>query len=274
MSERARQVYALLRTLHTWTPDPRSSTDSWHQPGFASVGPRGGNLRFLTCPDCLANDHPQGIVGCETCGGSGEIPDPGPDPYRIKATGFYASELDQRDERTRRDHVLDQLEEDAAVRDGQIAPSDKLTRALGAAERQARAGSYTELQRALQRLRDVNEAAYCLCMYVAYAAFGPTPIEPVRRTTIAACELIATWMPERIRVPTGVHVYTRDELEHQAAILRERAQWRGRKDPLARARRDEAIRRFHADGLAPAAIAERIGVHRRTVERTLNSDGS
>jgi len=84
---RGRQVYALLRTLLAWAPSPPSSRTgvvlASQQRGFVSKS------RFLTCPDCLANGRPDGMFGCETCGGRGEIADDGPDPYEQKRLVRY-----------------------------------------------------------------------------------------------------------------------------------------------------------------------------------------
>src|SRR5262249_41944973 len=80
-------------------------------PGFVSGRDKHGRaVRWLSCPDCLANgDAMDGrsrrnvAAGCETCGGRGEIPDPGPDPYANNETvlpiGFKATSHDQAHER-------------------------------------------------------------------------------------------------------------------------------------------------------------------------------
>lgn len=269
MTERARQVYALLRTLLAWAPPPRSRTGLEDSPrGFVA-----GNKRYISCPDCLANDKPAGMVGCETCGGRGEIPDPGPDPYenkRVTRYGFADRDRDK-DLARRRDDLIRRLEQDEQIRKGKEAPLDPLTRAVELRDRLARHGSYRELDAALERLRLEHEGAYRVALSVAYSPFGEEPIEPVRRVVLSACELLAEWMPERIRVPAGVPVWTRQELEQHANVMRERATWRGRKDPLARARRDDTIRRLAAEGLGVADLADRVGVHRRTIERVLNT---
>ena len=267
MSERGRQCYALLRTLNAWTPDPPASKVRADR-GFIE-----DKQHYVTCPDCLANDQPRGMRGCETCGGRGELFDPRPDPYKLKVTGFYASEDRERrrEESRRRDRVIRQLEDDQRVRDGLEAPSDATIRLVSAWEHHTRTGSYLELERALERLRASDEVSYRVCAHVVNGTFGEPSVDPAPRV-LAACELLASWMPDRVRVPVGVHVFTADELSTFAANLKERATWRGKRNPLARDRRNAAIRTFAAEGMAAPAIAARIGVHRRTVERFLARD--
>jgi hypothetical protein len=271
VSERGRRTHALLRTLYVWIP-PASSRPLATQPGFAAeYTKRGAVVHYITCPDCLTNDQPGGMVGCETCGGRGEIPDPRPDPYRNKVAGFYADETRerQREESRRRDNIILELEEQDRVRRGLAPVTDQHLRIHEEHDLRQRHGSYAELTAALTRLHDVHPPGYHLCLTIAHS-LGDAPIEPLVPALDAACELLASWMPDPIRVPYEVAVWTRDELERQAAGLRERAQWRGRKDPLARIRRNLAIRTFANQGMSAAQIAERIGVHRRTVERVLS----
>lgn len=269
VTERGRQTYALLRTLLAWVPPPTTRSGIGETPrGFAH-----GSNRYVSCPDCLANDRPKGMVGCETCGGHGEIRVPGPDPYeirKVKPYGFHDHDR-RRDLDRRRDTLIARLEQDERVRAGIEANLDEFAAAVEGAEKAERAGSYGELWRALERLRLQSEPAYHVALSVAYAPFDEEPVEPVRRFVCAVCEVLARWMPDPIRVPASVPVWTREEAEQRAALMRERATWRGRRDPLARARRDDTIRRLAAEGMDAVTVAERVGVHRRTVERVLAS---
>jgi len=262
VTERGRRVYALLRTLNAWVPPPPAGRHLASKTGFAS-----DKSRYITCPDCLTNDHPEGMKGCETCGGRGEIPDPGPDPYRKKATGFYAEREQHREADRRRDQILREIAQDERVRAGLEAAPDHLVRAIEARDIAWRYGSYLELARALEDVRDANPSAYAAAIACAHT-LGDAPVDPPKRLE-AVCELLAARMPERIRVPAEVPVWTRDELVAQAAGMRERATWRGRRDPLARERRNLAIRTFALEGMTAAEISARVGVHRRTVERVL-----
>jgi predicted nucleic acid-binding Zn-ribbon protein len=278
MTDRARHVYALLRTLLAWTPAPPASRTgvvlAQQQRGFVS------EHRYVTCPDCLANGRPEGMRGCESCGGRGEIPDDSGDPYEQKRIVRYglADNDRRRDQVRQRDDELRRLEFQLAkpVRRVDEQADDALTRASDFKDRSSpisrmyRRGSYAELEQALGKLRDRNLAAYDVAMMVAYQPFCEEPIEPVRRAVVAICEVLAAWMPGTIRVPASVPVWTRDELNARADVLREQATWRGRKDPLALARRDEAIRHFSAQGMTQAEVAERVGVHPRTVARVLS----
>jgi hypothetical protein len=68
--------------------------------------------RYLTCPDCLANGRPEGMRGCETCGGKGELRRHGGDPYEQKRIVRYglADHDRRRDQERQRDDELRRLE--------------------------------------------------------------------------------------------------------------------------------------------------------------------
>ena len=79
------------------------------QAGF--VGGRdekGKPVRWVSCPDCIANDRV--MPGCETCRGRGEIPDVGPDPYQkneqVLPFGFEQTRHDASHERDRKIEML------------------------------------------------------------------------------------------------------------------------------------------------------------------------
>lgn len=102
--ERAVAIVALLRLLTEGLPE--SSRRDHSQSGFVD------KARSRTCPDCLANGRKR-MIGCETCGGSGEVRpsrldaiaatdvllDDGDDrdPYKINKTVAYGLTNEQRD---------------------------------------------------------------------------------------------------------------------------------------------------------------------------------
>ena len=93
------------RNDHLPLPTHRLGTSS----GF--VGGRdakGRALRTLSCPDCLANDRV--MFGCETCGGSGEVPDDSPDPYATNVVLPFGHDPTRHDMATERDGQIARLE--------------------------------------------------------------------------------------------------------------------------------------------------------------------
>lgn len=270
VSDRARHVYALLRTLLAWAPSPPASRTgsvlASQQRGFVSKS------RFLTCPDCLANGRPDGMHGCETCGGRGEVPDDGPDPYESKRSTRFGGVAGERvADRTRQlDDELRRLEFQLAKPDRKVdeQAGDVLTRAIVVRDYAYRRGSYAELERALARLRDYDPSMYELAMSVAYQPLKEEPIEPVRRFVVVLCELLAGWMPETIRVPAGVHVWTREELEARSreaksALAFGRSEWAS----ASRAERKRVILLLHGEGLSDGKIAARFGLTRQRVQQ-------
>jgi hypothetical protein len=101
--ERRADIFWLLRHRNDHLPVEVRSASPVAAPGFV-----GGSERRLSCPDCLTNGRP--MAGCETCGGRGEIPDPGPDPYAnneaVLPFGFNRERHDQSHERDRKIEML------------------------------------------------------------------------------------------------------------------------------------------------------------------------
>ncbi len=280
MTDRARLVYALLRTLFAWTPAPPASrtgaTLAQQQRGFVTA------KRYSTCPDCLANGRPEGMRGCETCGGRGELLEDGKDAmdepiknppadHRRQAAGFggLAREA-QRDQERQRDDELRRLEAQLAkpLRKVDEVAGDVLTRSVELRDRMYRHGSYAELEVALAKLRDRNEVAYREAMMVAYQPFCEEPIEPVRRVVVAVCEVLAEWIDGEIRVPVGVHVWTVDELaarsrEAKDALAHGRSAWAS----ATRAERKRMILVLAGEGLSDGKIARTFGLTRQRVQQ-------
>ena len=194
------------------------------------------------------------------------VRNPSQDPRRKVYFGGESG----KDEARRRDAVLEKLEHEQRVREGREAAPDEYMAAVERRDRWYRRGSYLELERALGWLRDREPAAYALLLGVVYQPFCEPPVEPVRRTIGAACEVLAERMPEKIRVPPWVPVYSRDELEARAKIERE-SLWRGRtaKHDLRRAERKGLAVELAEEGASATEIGYRLNVHRRTVQRWL-----
>lgn len=291
MTERARLVYALLRTAFAWaeTLAPRSGSGLDRVPrGFQPAA-----LRYVTCPDCLANSRPEGMPGCETCGGRGEIPDPRKDPMddpiknppadsrRINVFRDFGGTTTQsdRDQAHHVDLLIARLEADRITREGcgdcpgckaggacqRAGTSDPLTRALGERDRQYRQGSYPELVRVLWTLSDEYRH---LAWTVAYQPFGEAPIDPIKGAVVALCEVIALLMDGPIRVPDFVPVSADAELERLARSGKG-ALWRGRGDwhNMKRHERDVLIAAMAADGRPPGEIGLRFNLTRKRVQQ-------
>jgi DNA-binding NarL/FixJ family response regulator len=75
-------------------------------------------------------------------------------------------------------------------------------------------------------------------------------------------------MPDEIRVPAGVAVYTKDELEQRARAARDAMAW-GHSEwaSASRAERKRAIVLLHGEGLSDGKIAARFGLTRQWVQR-------
>lgn len=270
-SENGRRVYALLRTLAAWAPTPRGG--SYAEAGFSAFARR--------CHACLAAGRPKPCAGgppakCDHCHGTGLIAvkdamdEPVRNPSQDPRRKVYFGGESGKDEARRRDAVLEKLEHEESVRKGQEAPADEYMAAVERRDRWHRRGSYLELGRALERLRDREPAAYAVALGVAYQPFCEAPVEPVHRVVESACELLAEWMPERVRVPPWVPVYSRDELEARAKVGRD-SLWRGRtaRHDLRRAERQALAVELAEGGASTTEIGYRLNVHRRTVQRWL-----
>lgn len=270
MTDRARHCYALLRTLFAWTPPPATSRTgsvlASQQRGFVTKS------RFLTCPDCLSNGRPEGMHGCETCKGRGEVPDDGPDPYETKrSTRFGGTEGERAADRSRQvDDELRRLDYQLArpARKVDEQAGDVLTRAVTLRDGQYRHGSYTELEHALTKLRESRPVAYTVAMWIAYQPFGEAPIEPANTTILSICEDLAQWMPDPIRVPRSVAIYTEDERKRIAAEAHDALQY-GHSDwaRATRAERKRMILLLHGEGLSDGKIAAKFGLSRGWVQR-------
>lgn len=268
MTDRARLVYALLRTLLAWAPAPRSRSGLDAVPrGFA-----GGSLRYVSCPDCLTNDRV--LAGCETCHGRGEVPDPGPDPYETKKSTRFAGVAGERqaDRHRQIDDELRRLEFQLGrpIRKVDEQVGDLLTRSVELRDRLYRHGSYAELEHALAKLRDCSLTAYSLAMTVAYQPFGEAPVEALAPAVVAVCEQLALWIDGPVRVPESVAVSTDEELE-RVAREGKGALWHGKQEwhRMKRGERNALILTMSRSGMSATAIGLRVGLRRRRIQDIL-----
>lgn len=272
MTDRARHVYALLRTLFATTPTPGSRMRS--TPGFS--------VKNRLCLNCKtagkwnAELRRRVDPACSFCGGTGVRPvkdamdDPveAPKDERRKVGWFGLSGDDAREARNRRDLEIDRLEDLAKVRAGQSANLSLFESAIVVSDRHARSGSYRELLAALEWYRLKRSVVYELAMMVAYHAWGEPSLTPSPRVMVA-CEVLATRMPERIRVPRHVAQFTKDELAHRsreakAALAFGRSDWAS----ASRAERKRLIVLLAGEGMSDGKIAARFGLSREWVQRT------
>jgi hypothetical protein len=156
-TERRNEIVCLLthRNDHLPLPVSRSVSSS----GFVGgADAKGRPLRSLSCPDCLANGRV--MFGCETCGGSGEIPDDGkdpmddplknPPPHPLRKTHW---DVDRAAETASRDRVL-------AILENQLAPPKSEATLLAEANRRGEA--WEEERRAMYRRFDFARLDFAL----------------------------------------------------------------------------------------------------------------
>lgn len=131
---------------------------------------------------------------------------------------------------------------------------DELLAAQDRKESHHRAGSYPELEDALLWLEARHSVLYRAFWQYIVVRQSEDVTGTLRSLLDAACELLASRMPPRIRVP--------------AAALSEARVGNGRHaNGWARGRRNEEIRKRYAQGESLTSLAARFGLQRRTVEK-------
>jgi hypothetical protein len=280
-------VYALARTQLDWIP-ATSRPAAANTAGFAhGRDDRGRQLRWLTCPDCLANGFTS--TGCETCRGAGEVPDAGRDPYETRAegaAGFYGEEFRRRQDRARwLDAKLADLERMARMRDGVDEPEDWLTRALRVKADQWRHGDYQLLHEAQERLSMAKPMRH-LAWVTFVVEQQPLSIASAARVRLdETADALASWMlgaiacmrvdqqrshdrlgARRARLrPEGIVVPV--ELERQLADAQAgKGRWA---NGHTQGQRRAVIAGMRADGHTAGEIARRVGLTKRRVQQIL-----
>jgi hypothetical protein len=99
------------------------------------------------------------------------------------------------------DAKLAQTEAIIRQHEGKESAGDTFTTAVDRRDRFDEAGSFAELRAALEQLRDQNPAASNLAVQVGMYGVGIATEGELRDAFEMCCEVLAYWMPERIRVP-------------------------------------------------------------------------
>jgi len=280
-------VFALARTQLDWIPAPPPTLEA--QPGFAhGHADDGRQLRWLTCPDCLTNGRP--MFGCETCGGRGEVPDEGRDPYERTGQAPFFGEADQqqRDRARMVDGQIIRLKQLARAREGDVdaTPEDWLTRALRLKDQQWRRGDYGLLEQWQELL------GYRFPMrHLAWSSFVVDQ-QPLHAGSLVGAHLDETagWLAARMLSSIAVHVAKQRQAqltvgvaerrvrvrpssivvppEHRDAVdhVNGRGRWA---NGWAQSNRDATIVGLAADGKTAGEIARQVGVTKRRVQQIL-----
>lgn len=241
LAERVHKVRLLLVTLNDGYPTPQGSLDA---PSGVSEG------RRVPCDDCKRRGRirtRQGEVLCLLCDGSGwkrrTVEDPW-DEY-VGLPTAEAAQLPVMPSAPPVDAILARLADEQAEREGRLAGlAYGWERARAAAERR---GSYRELRRSLDRMRDERPGWHRLL--VAKLVNDEPRAYTARAATVV--ELGIVWVALDMRGPVKVPHWVME---------RERAD---------RAR--DSVELLAHDGLSPAQIATRLGMSRKAVKRRLRT---
>lgn len=210
--DRRAAIVTLLETRDDGLPEPRRHAQG--SSGFAGgVDEKGRPLRVVSCPDCLERKLAGERVGCETCGGSGEIPDPGKDPMDdpIKNPPY--------DDRRKTNWGGNNRIEDARERDrqlqtleSQLAPPKSEADLLAEANRRGfgweeerrrmyRLYDYEALDAALDELRDADGSAYH-AIHAVYVYAWLTELSPSAEAALdRGLVFLGARLPDPLRVP-------------------------------------------------------------------------
>jgi hypothetical protein len=250
--ERHDAIVRLLQTRDEHLPEPVRRTEA--SAGFVHGGldAKGQHRRWLSCPDCLANDRV--MFGCETCGGLGRIPDEGRDPYAKNDVLPFGFDVSRHDETRDRDRQIAALEQQTRP----ASSIDELAEANAhpyvwelARKRMYRLFDYAALDHALEQLRNVDHTSYRALHAVYVYAWAPPTV------AVVECERGIAFLDERL--PEDLRAPAPERSRTIVAKLERSA------GPTARAIRDDRIRELATQGEKPAAIAASCFVSIRTV---------
>lgn len=210
--ERREAIVALLKTRDDELPLPNRGSAPAAPRGFVSgIDDKGQPVRWLTCPDCLANDIPvvgnrAASSGCETCGGRGEIPDLGPDPYakneQVLPFGFEAT---RHDDSHARDRTIEALRQQTRPPRSEAELLEDANR-RGYAWEEERRGmyrryDYAALDHALDELRNYDEPAYH-ALHSVYVYAWMTELSPAAELAVGrGLAFLAMILPDPLRAP-------------------------------------------------------------------------
>lgn len=215
------QIIRLLEIMNDGLPEITRRDHSTS--GFVN------EARSRCCPDCLANGYPNGMFGCETCGGSGEVragqvdaialPDARPDdgldhdPYQETKTVPYGLTNEQRDRDVAIDSAIARSREQLRRFPGFRPESSK-----DEVEEANRSGGYVwerdraQLRRrydidrltvALDELRVHDEPGYHL-LHSVYVYGWSEPSSSMEAAVERALRFVDALMPTPIRAPGDV----------------------------------------------------------------------
>lgn len=258
------RVLELAHHLHDWIPPLPSPEQRRADAGFAH------GLRDAACPDCLANDRPSGMPGCETCGGSGRMEAGGDrDPYERRATSLFdKAAVDRRDRAAAVAAVIARIQQVIDEHDGVAVGEGWLDRAVRMKEAQhRRAPAFGELERALARLAEAERPLHTCFVFYAVERQFPVPDDRVS----GHLDRAADWLAGRMRRPILLPADAQRDLEAWKHALQhgKTAQHR-----LARAARDAQLRDLRrVEGWSLRRIAAAFGMSPEGVRLIVDMPG-
>lgn len=209
--ERRAEIVWLLEHRNDHLPVETRSASPVAAPGFVGGTDQAGRaVRTLSCPDCLTNGR--AMAGCETCGGRGEIPDAGPDPYantKVMPVGFDSTRHDSMHDRDRKIEML-QRQTRPAPTEAELLEDANRRGYAWEEERRAmyRQYDFAELDRALDALRaDAVDASHALnAVYVDRWLVEVGEVTPLFEEL---CErglaYLHGYLPDPLRTALGKH---------------------------------------------------------------------
>jgi hypothetical protein len=267
-------VYALARTQLDWIPAPPPTLAP--RSGFvAAIDEAGRQLRYLACPDCLTNGKP--MFGCETCGGRGEIPDSGRDPYETSSSTLFGGVASERaaDKARAIDAQLIRLRQLERARAGDPAalPEDWLTRALRLKAQQWKRGDYPLLE-AWQEILGYRFPMRHFAWVTFVVEEQPLSVASAARVRL---DETAAWLADRMlstihrQIAAGVKRSRELRVPHEHQEPADPAEaGKGRwANGWAQGQRNATVVGLAAEGKTAGEIARQVGVTKRRVQQLL-----
>ena len=215
IEQRRAEIVWLLEHRNDHLPVEVKSAFPVSAPGFV-----GGSVRWLSCPDCLANGDSMAAsarraiaAGCETCGGRGEIPDPGPDPYtKNEAVVPFGFDKTRHDESHERDRKIEMLERQTRPAPTEAELSEEANRRGYAWEEERRAMyrryDFAELDLALDALR-AHDSDAVHALNAVYVDGWLVEVGSITPLVEVHCErglvFLSALLPDPLRTALGKH---------------------------------------------------------------------